>query len=436
MKRLFYGWRVAAAAVLTFGFAVGLPYYNIPFFYDYFEKTFGWTKAQITLGFPLAALPTILIGPLVIHRFSPRKLILAGTALTFLAFLGFGTMGGNIWVYWGLWLVYAAGYMFSGPIPHQAIVSQWFRKNRGKAMGLLYAGAGLIGSLGSFLVKPLTEFFNRPGEPAPGGGFHSALVVMGAMTLLAWPLAIFVIRDRPSDKGLCADGAAVAPAEAALQPLSFQYLLTRFSFWLLLIGSFCSIASIGAVNVHMKFVFLDRMSTGTNPNLFQTLLNSTWRAASMIILISSIAGRLVIGAFADCFPKKWVMVASYFITAATIPILLRVTPPATPWTFALLFGVVMGADYMMIPLMAAEQFGVNTLGRAMALILPANLIGQTWFPYFVSLIRQEYGNYTAALGTVFVVSLAGALAIALLPRREREGDTLPAPGPPQAAANG
>ncbi len=52
--------------------------------------------------------------------------------------------------------------------------------------------------------------------------------------------------------------------------------------------------------------------------------------------------------------------------------------------FAILFGFGMGADYMLIPLMAADQFGVNTLARAMAIILPANTIGQTWFPYLVS----------------------------------------------------
>ena len=77
---------MTAAAICTFGIAVGLPYYNMPFFYDYYEKTrqggFGWTRDQITLGFPLAALLTLWVGPLLVPRFSPRKLILVGTGLT------------------------------------------------------------------------------------------------------------------------------------------------------------------------------------------------------------------------------------------------------------------------------------------------------------------------------------------------------------------
>jgi hypothetical protein len=84
----------------------------------------------------------------------------------------------------------------------------------------------------------------------------------------------------------------------------------------------------------------------------------------------------------------------------------------------------MGADYMLIPLMAAEQFGVNSLARAMAIILPTDTIGQTWFPYGVSLLRQHFGDYGAALGAVFAMALVGATAIALLPRHGRQDETL------------
>jgi len=415
MKKVFYGWWVVAAAFCTFGLSVGLPYYNISFFYDYFEKTFGWSRAEITFGFPLAALLTIWAGPLLVPRFSPRKLIVAGTGLTCLAFLGFGNMGANLWVYWGLWFVYTVGYILSGPIPHQIIVSQWFRKKRGTAMGVLYVGVGLIGFLGSFLVKPLTESFN----------FHTALMIMGVMVLMAWPLAIFVHRDRPAEKGLYPDGAETPAAEVSAQPLTFRYLLGRYSFWLLLVGSACSIGSIGAVNFHMKFVFLDHMTLSPQDPRFQPLLNSTWRAASMIILASSIGGRLLIGGLSDKFNKKWVMAISYFLSAMTIPILLTVEPPATPWVFSLLFGFAMGADYMLIPLMAAEQFGVNSLARCMAIILPVNTITQTWFPYFVSLLRQDFGSYGIAMGVVvFAVALLSGVCITLLPRREKEDAAL------------
>jgi MFS family permease len=422
VKKPFYGWWIVAAAFLTFGLSTGLPYYNISFFYDYFIKTFHWTAPQVTLGFPLAAIPTVLIGPLLIHRFSPRKLILVGTALTCVAFCCWSKMSGNIWVYWGIWDIYAIGYILSGPIPHQIILSQWFRANRGKAMGVLYVGVGAIGSLGSMLVKPLTQWL----------GFQTTLMIVGFLVLLAWPLAVFVLRDKPAEKGLYPDGAAEPPAEISAQPRSFRDLVGRYSFWLLVLASMCSIGSIGSVNFLMKLVFKEHMNF--NVTGAQGLLDSTWRAASMIILISSIGGRLLIGGLSDKFNKKWVMTGSYFLSAATIPILLTVAPPATPWPFALLFGFAMGADYMLIPLMAAEQFGVNSLPRAMAIILPANTLSQTWFPYFTSVLQQRLGSYTIPMYTVFGVAVLSGVSIALLPRREKDDETLPLQNAARAAA--
>src|SRR5919202_4453546 len=105
MPNKFYGPRITAAAFMTFGLAVGIPYYNIGFFYDYFAREFNWSRADITLGFPLAALLTIWVGPLLIHRFSPRKLILVGTALTAVALAGFGKMGGLLAVYYVFWVI-------------------------------------------------------------------------------------------------------------------------------------------------------------------------------------------------------------------------------------------------------------------------------------------------------------------------------------------
>jgi MFS family permease len=416
MNNRFYGWWITAAAFLTFGFAVGLPYYSMPFFYDYYQKAFGWSRSDITFGFPLAALLTLWVGPVIIPRFSPRKLIVVGTGLTFLAFVGFSQMTGNLPLYYFLWFVYTVGYIISGPIPHQIIISQWFRKKRGTAMGIVYVGVGLVSALGTYIVTPLTRRLN----------FHGALLVCGCFLFIAWPLAIFVLRDRASDKGQYADGDTTPPAENRILAKSFGELIAQRSFWLLLIGSFCSIGSIGAINQHMKFVFKDAGFSN------QETLNALWSIASVVIAWSSVSGRLLIGKFADMFPMKYVMTATYFIVAAAIPLLLGVKPSTNPYVFALTFGFAMGADYMLIPLMAARQFGVNSLARAMAIILPVNTIGQTWVPYGVSFLRDHYGNYEIAMGAVLALAIIGAVAIAILPKGGAEQDLIAEKPVPQA----
>lgn len=411
-KQPFRGPWIVVTAFITFGIAVGIPYYNLPFFYDYFQKSYHWDLSQITLGFPVAALVTIWVGPVLVPRFSPRKLIIVGTGLTALAFLGFAHMNGALLVYFGLYVLYTAGYLFSGPIPHQILVSYWYHKKRGTAMGAVYVGVGLLGGLGSFFVRGMTERF----------GFHTGLASVGALMLLAWPLAFFILKDRPELIGQHPDGAPEPPPDVKLDPHSFGHLLHSWPFWLLLAGSICSIGSIGSINMHMKFVFRDAGYTN------QSALNAAWTTASVLILWSSVVGRIAIGYFADVFSKKRVMITTYFLVALTILVLLWVSParPVSLYVFALVFGFTMGADYMLIPLMAAEQFGVNTLARAMAVILPANTIGQTWCPYLVSGLREHYGSYLMPLLIVFGIAMLGAIAIALIPARSL---TLqPAPG--------
>ncbi len=393
---------MTAAAFVTLGLTVGVPYYNVPFFYDYFQRSAGWSRAEITLGFPLAALLTIWIGPLLVPRFSPRNLIVAGSGLTAISLAGFAIMRSGLWIYYALWIVFTAGYMLSGPIPHQLIVSHWFRRNRGKAMAIIYVGLGLTGSFGSLAVKPLTEWL----------GFRGALAVLGGAVLLAWPVAIFFLRDKPSDVSQHPDGDAQPPVEAALASHSFAELFASPAFWLLLMGSFCAIATVGAINFHLKFIFLDEGFAKGAP------ADSAWRTASVLILWSSVAGRLLVGALSDRFSKKLVMTGSFALVAATVPVLLFVGPERENMLllFSVLFGFGLGADYMLIPLMAAEQFGINSLGRAMAVILPVNTIGQTWLPYFVSLLRDRMGSYTVAMRVVLLVALVGAISIAVIPK--------------------
>ncbi len=411
-KPLFHGWWISIYAFFTFGLAVGIPYYGMPFFYTYYTKAFGWSRSDITFGFPIAALLTLWVGPLLVHRFQPRMMLLIGSTCTALAFIGFGTMGNSLVIYDALWVVYLIGYIFSGPIAHQVLTANWFKDQRGKAMAVVYLGVGVFGGISAkYIAQPLTEAL----------GFQNALLTIGALLLLIWPIALFLIKDKPADIGLFPDGADQPHAETKLAPASWDAIIREPAFWLLLVGSACSIGSIGSINQHMKFIFQDQGFK--DAKVLDTLFSNTL----LVILFSSIAGRIVMGYLADRYSKKVVMSATYLLVAATIPLVTAVTPssPEVVYFFAVLFGFGMGADYMLIPLMAAEKFGVNSLARVMAIILPTDTIGQTWFPWIVSKL-QEQGGYPMALKFVFLLSGLGALAILLLPNKKAAADPLAA----------
>ena len=80
----------------------------------------------------------------------------------------------------------------------------------------------------------------------------------------------------------------------------------------------------------------------------------------------------------------------------------------------------MGADYMLIPLMAADLFGLRSLGRAMSAILPSDTIGQYWCPNLIAQLRSVWGAYASALWVSCLVAAIGAVAVAFLPRQRPE----------------
>jgi sugar phosphate permease len=408
-----------AASFITFGLSTGFPYYNIAFFFDYFRDDHGWTQELVTTGAPIAVLLTIWAGPIIVPRFSPRLLILIGTGLTLGAFEWFGRLGGSDTEYYAAWCLYMLGYFISGPIPHQIIISNWYKEQRGFAMGITYVGVAIVGAMANKVGPALASSMD----------YTEALKVMGLFLLAAWPLALFVLKDKPEDVGELSDGKARAAVEAGksqaaapstAEAKTFGFLTGKLPFWLLLIGSAASIGSIAAVNFLMKFVFEEQGFVE------QAARDAIWSKASIAVLLSSIGGRLLAGYLADKLPRKWVMLATYAIVAAAIPSLFLVTPstPNMVYLFAVVFGFAMGADYMLIPLMAADQFGLATLPKAMSAILPSDTITQFWTPFGVTNLRAAWGGYSSALWAVFGLAALGAAAIALLPRHHKPVDDL------------
>lgn len=395
MTETSHNWRVAVLSFFTFGLSVGVPYYALPFFYDYLQQPqanggIGITRPELMLGFPIATLLTLWIGPAFLRKLDPRASLMTGATLLAISFLLFANLATPGWLYYGAWLVFMTGYIFAGPIPHQVLIANWFTRERGRAMALVYVGVGLFGALSAkAIAAPLTRAF----------GFRGALLGIAALVLLIWPLAVLL------PKGV----AATREPAATQEPLLFR----TAAFWALLASSFCSIGAIGSVNQHLKLILAEQ---GFRSN--QQLLDETYANVLAVILVTSIAGRILFGWLADRYPVKWLLVGVFAGVGASIPLLMLASPDFSPYPFACLFGLAMGADYMLIPLLAASHFGPQAVGVAMSLILPADLIALAWCPYGISLFVQPGSNgYASALQAVLAIALAGAVvAAAGIPR--------------------
>jgi MFS family permease len=169
----------------------------------------------------------------------------------------------------------------------------------------------------------------------------------------------------------------------------------------------CSIGAVSGTSQNLKLFFsLDLKYTQTE-------------AANIIslVLFSSIAGRLLMGWLADKFPKKYVMIVIYAFVAGAIPLLYVASSPGIIYLFAFIFGIGLGGDYMIIPLMAAELFGIRVMGRIMGLVLTADGFAEALSPMLVGWLRDRGGSYANGFAALILLAVMGIIAVAMLPRK-------------------
>ena len=387
---------MAATSFLALFAIVGIALYGLPFFYDFMVRDFGWSRAQVTSG---NALSKLVVGPLfgflagwVIDRFGPRRLMVTGILMAGIALFGLGSIH-SLGGFYLFYLFNAVGYVCGGPLPNQVLLSRWFTAARGRAMGFAYLGIGIGGALVPFLAVWLVRL----------AGWQGALRILGVFIIvIALPLAL-TVREAPDVVTASGPARARAPIGGVLRSPAF---------YLLIVGSMCSIAAVGGTNQHLKlFLSLDH-----------GYAQSGAAKVASLVLSASLIGRLLMGWLADRVAKKYVMLLIYVLVAGSIPLLFGAATPGTIYLFALIFGLGLGGEYMIIPLMAAELFGVRVLGRAMGIILTADGVAEATAPYLVGRMRDVSGSYGSGFTVLIGFAIAGALAIGMLPRSRRPAE--------------
>ncbi len=399
---MFYGWRIAAACFTILFVIVGIIYYSFPVFYAPLIQDFGWSRAQVTAGFFYSIL---IVGPIfgisagfLIDRYGTKRILIAGLFAAGGAFLGFAFMR-SLSAYYLFYFLQSIGYVSAGPIPNQVLISQWFSRMRGRAMGMAYVGIGVGGAVAPVLADVLIRGF----------GWRPAMLALGCVIFVVLlPLVALAIKNKPSDLHLLPDGdqSASAPTAATTSRASpLRAAMGTRSFWMILIGSSLSIGAVGGIIQHLQLFLRDE---GFRPD-------RAARVASFL-LVSSIAGRLVMGYLADRFEKKHVMILAFVMVGGSIPLLYLVHHPGAIYLFAFVFGFGMGGDYMLIPLVTAQCFGVASLGRLMGVILTSDAIGQALAPVLVGRIFDMRRNYDWGFALMAAAALTAAVAASQIRR--------------------
>ena len=266
-------------------------------------------------------------------------------------------------------------------------------------MGYAYLGLGLGGVIAPPAANALIHAF----------GWRHALQAVGMLILaVLFPVGAWVTRSSPSDMHLLPDGVpweAGAGRESGREfgqvpSLSLGDAIKTRNFWLLLGGSALVMGSINTVIQHFVLFLQDHGYSRTLASRFLSAL-----------LVASLVGRVVVGYLADRFVKKNTMAIFYAVIGASIPLLLIANHPVAAWSFTVAFGVAMGADYMLIPLVTAECFGVQSLGKLLAIIIMGYSVGQWVAPWIAGRIFDAYHTYNPAWKLMGAAGVIGSIAI-------------------------
>jgi MFS family permease len=363
------------------------------------EAAFGWSRAEVSLGYGIASVG-MAIGGLVWGRLSDRldiRLLLAiGGAGMVLSLLAMAATQ-------ALWHFYAANLVlgaFGFAVLYAPLVSapgEWFARNRGLAIGIVTAGGaagqGVFPYLASILIRDL--------------GWRSAFLVLGVIALVSLAVALPQVR-RPRGAASTANAAASTPAP--------QRAVERAALAILAVAAFMCCVCMGVPLVHLaSFVG----AVCGSPELGATSL--------LVAMLSATAGRVCFGSVAD----RIGYLPSYALASAVQTACVLAYPllggSASLLTLSAVFGFGFAGNMTCLLLCVRESVAASRFGGALGAVMLVAWAGMGVGAYAGGLLFDAFANYAlsfALAGAAGGLNLVALLALARLrthPARRLEG---------------
>jgi nitrate/nitrite transporter NarK len=290
-------------------------------------------------------------------------------------------------------------------VPTNALISRWFVRRLGLALGLSAFGIGLAGVALPPIIAALMPTAGWRMIWRGGAGFIVILVI---------PLVLLMIRDRPAE----ADGQHYLSADNGGAPrtlhghggggnstLTWREVISRRNFWLL-------------VAIYLPMLAL---SSGCTQNLgpyvaSRGLSQQSAGVLLSVLSLSHIVATLVLGLLSDRFGNRLPFAGLGLVMVAGTAIFLFGTGlPALAVGCALIgFG---GGLFTLLAAAIAVEFGAAGVGRAFGLamlFIPLNALA----PFAVARTQESTGSYVPAFtGLAVLVLIAAGLSLLLRERR-------------------
>jgi MFS family permease len=409
-RRIFYGWWVVLGSAFGLFWGVPIAVYSFSVFFKPLMQEFHAGRAAVSLGFTV----TLVTGALsalpagwLIDRFGSRRVILIGTGGFGLVLLGNRFFGGSIAQFYCFYAVLGLSIQGVGPIPYGSLVSRWFDRSRGLALGLTMLGIGLGAIIMPSLVLTLIARFS----------WRTAYSILGAAILLiCWPVVAFLVKEGPGnfDPSTRPASSRTAIIENARLGLTAREAWRSREFWLMAFAFALVSASVQACVVHLAPMLNDR-----NLGPRAAALGSSLIGAAVMI------GRIGTGYLLDHTVPARLASVLFGASGAGIALLLPGDRRAA-FAGAFLVGLGLGAEVDLIPYLASRYFGMRDFGKVYSSLFAAFALAGALGPLVMGAGFDRTGSYSGPLvGFFLAILLATVLMIRLGPYRFRPSNALP-----------
>lgn len=421
----FRGWWILAASVAAMAVGSGVSFWAYGLYIGPLESEFGWSRTEVSLGFSISFIVAGLSGPLVgrwIDARGPRSAIIVGSVFTAASYLLLASTG-SLWQWYLYSSVNALFRQLMFFIPFQALISRWFDRRRGIALGIF--GTGF--SLGGLLFVPVMGVLIETVD------WRGAFVISGvAVAAMFLPIAVLLIRDSPSELGQATDGHAWEegdPPSTSSSGVPPGVALRTPLFWVLAAALMFFFFGVFGLMVH-QIPFFESVGVSRG-------------AATAIVAVSAGASaltRVPFSWFVDRMARFEIasMVFSVILMAAMVALLLD-SGPIGIGVFLVFWLIGRSAGPIMDAILLTRAFGVRYFATLLGVVVVVETIGQILSPTIAGAIFDATGAYTWALvvylGTfavafvLFGVALRMPKPVALACDRRPPGDER-SPGTP------
>ncbi len=414
-KKFFYGYWIILLVFLCQIFWNGFIMYSFSFYVKPLQDEFAWSRAGIMTIITIVYLSIGVASPFIgrlISRYGERNVIAAGASLLGLGFILISIIR-ELWQFYLFSIFLGVGSAAIGVVPASTVISKWFRKRRGWAIGIVGTGIGVGGSV----VPPIIGAFL-----IPAFGWRNTCVISGLLTtLIIAPLALLIIKSNPAEMGLLPDGVETpqtndeTPLTATPEMgLNLKMASRTPTFWLLMIA-------LAAFTVSNNAILQSQV-----PYL-QGIGFPIAATASVMSLagFGSGVGKFVFGWLGDHVQAKYILVMGIGTQVTSITLLMTMKsaiPIIVLILYAIIFGLSMGCWLPFMSLAVSRTFGLVSYGVIFGLMNFVFMGCGAAGPVAAGLIYDAYQSYYWAFILSYVLLGIALLTILLVPYPKTKGN--------------